>query len=292
MRIGVVLPPCGADGTASVASQARHAESCGLESVWKGDHLITSGPVLDSVVVLTAAATATERLKVGFAVLVVALRPVALIAKQVATLQLLSRERVLLGVGIGDSAHGDAGWRAVGRGLAGRGRLTDAALEVLPNLVAGKSAVVAAEPVRLAPSATMPPLLVGGNSAAAVRRSAWYGDEWFPAFPTTKAVRAGARTLSRFADSIGRPVPGITAGVCAALGNVPAATVDRQARALSRYGGEKEMRDALAAGRPSKVAERFAAFEEAGVSRIVVTPFGGEWYRQVELLGEVADHFA
>ncbi|PRX49098.1 luciferase-like monooxygenase [Prauserella shujinwangii] len=150
MRIGVVLPAFGTEGVGAVGPYARHAEECGLESVWKGDHLIAARPVLDSTLVLTAAATATERIRVGFGVLLPALRPVAWTAKQIASLQHLSGDRVLLGVGTGGAVHGAAGWRAAGVPYAERGARTDAALELLPGLIAGKPVTVEGEPVALA----------------------------------------------------------------------------------------------------------------------------------------------
>ncbi|WP_267592796.1 LLM class flavin-dependent oxidoreductase [Carbonactinospora thermoautotrophica] len=155
------LPPFGVDGAGSIASHVRHAEEAGLESVWVGDHLIPVRPILDSTLVLATAAAATEQL--GFGVLILALRPVAWAAKQVATLQHLSGDRVLLGVGAGGDVRRDAAWRAVGVPYRERGKRTDAALEVLPSLVEGEPTVVDGEEVTLAPEATMPPVLIGGG---------------------------------------------------------------------------------------------------------------------------------
>lgn len=88
------------DGVGGIASHARHAEDVGLESVWVGDHLIPLSPVLESTLVLATAAAATERVEIGFGVLILALRPVTWAAKQVATLQHLSGDRVLLGADV------------------------------------------------------------------------------------------------------------------------------------------------------------------------------------------------
>ncbi|MGH8986286.1 MAG: LLM class flavin-dependent oxidoreductase [Acidimicrobiia bacterium] len=151
VKVGVYLPQFSADGFGSIASHARHAEEVGLESVWVGDHLIPVSPILDSTLVAATAAGVTERVEVGFGVLILALRPVAWAAKQVATLQHLSGDRVLLGVGSGGDVHGDAGWRAVGVPYHERGRRTDAALDVLPSLVTGQPTVVDGEEVTLSP---------------------------------------------------------------------------------------------------------------------------------------------
>lgn len=80
-----------------VRESARFAEEIGLDSVWSTDHMIASGPMLDSSVVLATAAAVTERITVGFNVMLLALRPVAWAAKQVNTLQLVSGNRWFLG---------------------------------------------------------------------------------------------------------------------------------------------------------------------------------------------------
>src|SRR4029077_19568766 len=143
------------------------------DSVWSTDHVIASAPILDSTVVLATAAAVTGRVKIGFGVMLLALRPVAWAAKQISTLQYVSGERVLLGVGTGNPAHGDIGWRAVGASYADRGRRTDDALAVLPDLVAGRPVSLdGGPPVAIAPGATMPPLLIAGEARPALRRAA------------------------------------------------------------------------------------------------------------------------
>jgi alkanesulfonate monooxygenase SsuD/methylene tetrahydromethanopterin reductase-like flavin-dependent oxidoreductase (luciferase family) len=77
VKVGVYLPQYGVDEVGSLASHAHHAEDVGLESVWVGDHLIPLSPILDSTLVAATAAAATERIKIGFGVMILALRPVA-----------------------------------------------------------------------------------------------------------------------------------------------------------------------------------------------------------------------
>ncbi|GAA4546003.1 LLM class flavin-dependent oxidoreductase [Amycolatopsis samaneae] len=279
----------GPEGAGDVVGDARFAEALGLESVWVGDHLIpVSGPLLDSMTVLTTAAAATERLKIGYGVLILALRPVAWVAKQIATQQLLTGGRVLLGVGSGGDVHGDAGWRAVGRDYARRGALTDAALAVLPDLIAGHESTVDGETVRLAPGAEVPPILVGGGGAA-LRRAARYGDAWYPAMSAPARIAADLPRLAEFADRFGRPVPEVTVGVSLGLGALPASAVDRQVRGLTGYGlSEEDARAAVVTGTPADAAEVFAELAAIGVSRVVGMPFGGNWRGQAELLAEAA----
>src|ERR1700754_3219500 len=105
LEIGVILPtstpapdrPILGD----VRASARLAEELGLDSVWSTDHLIASAPILDSSVVLATAAAVTERITIGYGVMILALRPVAWAAKQITSLQYVSGNRVMLGVGTG-----------------------------------------------------------------------------------------------------------------------------------------------------------------------------------------------
>src|SRR5699024_7049187 len=131
LEIGVLLPTSTPDPEqpflGDVRASARAAEEIGLDSIWTTDHLVASAPILDSTVVISTAAAVTERIGIGFNVMLLALRPVAWAAKQIATLQYMSGDRITLGVGTGNPAHGDIGWRAAGMSYEDRGRRTDAA---------------------------------------------------------------------------------------------------------------------------------------------------------------------
>jgi len=168
LEFGVILPTSTPDPErpilGDVRESARFAEHLGLDSVWSTDHLIASGPMLDSGVVLATAAAVTERITIGFNVMLLALRPVAWAVKQVSSLQVVSGNRLVLGVGTGNPAHGDIGWRAAGVAYADRGRLTDGALDVLRDLIAGKPATVTnGLEATIAPGAPVPPIFVAGN---------------------------------------------------------------------------------------------------------------------------------
>jgi len=139
LKIGVMLH-AGADGrAANTPEQARHAERLGLDGNFVGDHLKPAGPYPDSVVVLAAAAGVTERIQLGFGVMILALRNPAWAAKQVAALQHVSAGQVVLGLGAGGVTHGTEAWEAVGVPWAERGRRTDEALALLPGLISGET---------------------------------------------------------------------------------------------------------------------------------------------------------
>ncbi|MFF1817802.1 LLM class flavin-dependent oxidoreductase [Kribbella sp. NPDC058245] len=249
VEIGVILPTSTPDPSrpilGDVRDSARYAEELGLDSVWSTDHLIASAPMLDSSTVLATAAAVTERITIGFNVMLLALRPVAWAAKQVGTLQLLSGDRLVLGVGTGNPAHGDAGWRAAGVEFADRGRLTDEALAVLPDLIAGRVATLAdGNEVTLAPGAVVPPIFVAGNGPRAFRRAAQYGDGWATIAQSPDEVRTSLDTINKLAAEYGRP----------------------------------PLRATVVAPQPDTP---LAAYEAAGVQRVILAPTG-DWRHDYE----------
>jgi alkanesulfonate monooxygenase SsuD/methylene tetrahydromethanopterin reductase-like flavin-dependent oxidoreductase (luciferase family) len=299
--IGVLLPTMTEPGQApgDVAAAARHAEQLGLESVWAVDQLISGSgaPILDSGLALAAAATATERITLGYGVMILPLRPVAWAAKQVATLQHLSGGRVLFGVGAGGDRH-DRSWDAVGVSQRERGRRTDAALRSLPGLIAGEPTQVDTTDggdgptVQLSPAAPVPPIVVGGMSEAAMVRAATYADGWYalPAPPAALA-EAGAQ-LAGLATARGRPTPTVSTAILAAItGDRALPPSDQLVRKLTDPDGaygipEEALGTVLIDGRPDEVAIRLAELGDAGVTRAVASFAAGDWFRQTELLAE------
>jgi alkanesulfonate monooxygenase SsuD/methylene tetrahydromethanopterin reductase-like flavin-dependent oxidoreductase (luciferase family) len=258
LKVSVIIPHALRSSAKDIATFARHVEDLGLDGVFVGDHLAAGVPLLESTVVLTAAATATERIHVGFGVMVRALRHPAWAAKQVATLQQLSRGRVILGVGLGGSVHATAAWDAVGVPFSERGRRTDAALRVLRPLIAGEPVTLDNGAVlTLTPGAEPPPIWIGGSSSAARRRAVAHGDAWFPSMITAQDLAAGDNH---------RPTT-LVAGGAVLLGDpVPTSALDRHlAGLIDGYGIPPETASRLPlSGTARQVAQHMAAFAEAG----------------------------
>jgi alkanesulfonate monooxygenase SsuD/methylene tetrahydromethanopterin reductase-like flavin-dependent oxidoreductase (luciferase family) len=166
-----------------------------------------AGPYPESVVVLAAAAGVTERIQLGFGVMILALRHPAWAAKQVAALQHVSGGRVVLGVGTGGVMHGTEAWEAVGVPWAERGRRTDEALALLPGLISGETVELpSGASITLSPGAEVPPILVAGNSPAALRRAIRHDAGWFTSMPTPEQIADSARQLRETAPIAVRAV--------------------------------------------------------------------------------------
>lgn len=233
-----------------VREYATAAESMGFHSLWVPEHIVFfprygseypyrgSGEVpwgaeneppavYDPLLVIAAAAAVTTRLRFGSTVLVVPERPALLTAKEVMTLDHLCNGRFEFGAGLGWSREEYA---ALGVDWQGRGKRFDEYLEAMRLLWKQGQASYHGEylrfddailkPLPLTPGG--PPILIGGNSPAAMRRAARLGDGWYGVwmgFPALEPVleelgehleREGRRDDARFRIKLNLPVPPAT----------------------------------------------------------------------------------
>lgn len=261
LDLGVFLPTSTPDPAnpilGDVGAAARLAEGLGLDSVWSTDHLAASAPILDSTVVLATAAAVTARIRIGWGVLILSLRPAAWTAKQAATLQYTSGNRLLLGVGTGNPAHGDTAWRATDQPFAERGPRTDAALRVLPDLIAGRPTTLAdGTVITLSPGASVPPILVAGNGTRALRRAATYADGWLAIGLSPAESASAAAELADLAAALDRPAPRVTI-VTPPPGDL------------------------------AETADTVSAYAAAGVERVILAPADADWRGHYEFAAEV-----
>jgi probable F420-dependent oxidoreductase len=152
------------------------------------------GNWLEPLIVLTALAATTTRIRLGTAILLAALRRPAVLAKQLATLDVLSGGRVDLGVGVGWQREE---YEAVGLSFEGRGRLLDHTLEVLQALWTQQRVSYDAPELSFAAIHQMPkpvqpggvPIWVSGTvNRAVARRIARFGSGWIPWGPALADV--------------------------------------------------------------------------------------------------------
>ncbi|GGU93442.1 hypothetical protein GCM10010260_30540 [Streptomyces filipinensis] len=187
LRLGVSLQPrWPLDDGASVLRAARHAEELGFDHVAVGNRLLDSGFGLDTdpLVLLSAVAGATTRLRLLTSVLVAPYYPALVLANQAATLDVVSGGRLILGVGTGWNPDEFA---AVGVSARERGARTDdhlAAAKALwtrrPADFDGPFTTLREAHLGVPPlTAGGPPVWVGGRSDAALRRLLRFGDGWY-----------------------------------------------------------------------------------------------------------------
>ena len=190
MHLGVILPNYGGQASPDgIRRTAQLAEELGYDSLWATEHVIvgpeaaeTYGRVYEPLVTLAWLVGATERIELGTSIVILPLHHPIELAKQVATLQVVSGRAVRIGVGMG--WHEDE-FRFMGVELRGRGRRADEALTVIRALWEGRSSysgeIWSFEKASFQPLPDrMPEIWVGGSSTPAIRRARELGDVWHP----------------------------------------------------------------------------------------------------------------
>jgi probable F420-dependent oxidoreductase len=220
MKYGIAIRNMGPQSDRrTVLECARIAERAGFDALFVSDHLCipsdqtegSGGRYLDVLATLAVLAGATERIRLGVSVLVLPYRPAVLTAKQVATIQELSGERMILGVGVG--------WMRPEFGALGvdsrkRGAITTETLRVLHHLFSAdvpsryEGDLVRFPSFVFLPRPKRPPIWVGGNGDNALRRVLEFGDGWHPMLPTAD-LKPAVEELQKRARAAGRPEPEI-----------------------------------------------------------------------------------
>jgi probable F420-dependent oxidoreductase len=211
-----------------IAAHVRAAEDLGFESVWIGEHMILPTvsqskypysadgrfpappdvPFHDPMIALGYAAALTTKIKLATGILVVPLRNAIATAKAVASLDVLSHGRVIFGVGVGWWAEEFA---VVGAPFIDRALRTREYLELMKELWTADEPVyrgktVGVEGVRFYPKPVQkphPPIVVGGTSELALKRTVRYGDGWYgvaKSLDETRALIDRLRGLERDAN--------------------------------------------------------------------------------------------
>lgn len=294
VNVGAVVPsplPEGMELPAMV-SLSRQAEALGLDSIWVEDHLVHGdAAVLDIMCVLAASAAATEKIEVGSAVFVPSLRSLSWALKQVATLQLVARGRLQLGVALGGA--GEEEYALAGLTRSGQRRRTEDFLSTLAAArrgEAGPSAPFSARALLLGTALPVPPLWVGGTSLAALRRAARFGDGWLSGLQTPAEFKGSLGHLEGLADEEGRPR--LRAGLVlhVAVGETGSRhLVAQSALAMeSAYGVPAQRAEELAiGGTPEQVADRLARYRDAGADQFCLVSNVLPWSASWPLLAEV-----
>jgi probable F420-dependent oxidoreductase len=183
-RFGVFLPTYvwkgdGPERSRGIKAFARTVEDLGFDSLFVTDHLLAAKRFysvnwLEPLTTLAVAAGATERVRLGTSILIMPLRNPVILAKELATLQFLSDNRLILGAGVG---WNDTEYEAVGVHKSERGKRTDEMLEIMMPLLQGETVThhgtfYDLDDVFIEPRAAERPLLwIGGGSQLADPKS-------------------------------------------------------------------------------------------------------------------------
>jgi probable F420-dependent oxidoreductase len=186
-----------------VAANAAEAEALGYDFLSTGEHVFFYGPSGNGLISLAAAAGATSRIKLMSSITLVPLYPAALLAKLVSALDVVSRGRFNLGVGVGGEFAKE--FEACGVPVEERGARTNEALQVMKALwteddVSFQGRFTQLSGVTLNPKPVQkphPPIWVSGRSEAAMERCARFGDGWLPYMYTPEKLSQSLATVQR-----------------------------------------------------------------------------------------------
>ena len=189
----VNLHTCGYPDAA--ARIGRAAEAAGFESLWVADHVVLPDPpvagrpmapdmrLLDPIVSLTFLAAHTQRIRLATGVIVLPQRQALVLAKQLASLDVLSNGRLIFGLGVGWC---EPEMRSVGAPFAERGRVADDYLAAMRAMwtqpkPSHKGPYVSFDGVQAMPRPvqTPVPIVVGGRTPPAYRRAVMQGHGWY-----------------------------------------------------------------------------------------------------------------
>jgi probable F420-dependent oxidoreductase len=255
-------------------------EDSGIDSIWHSEQIV--GPVLDPVVLLSALAARTKRMRFGTNAIVAAFRDPITLAKEFATIDYLAPGRLLPVFGVGN-AH-DPYWAATGKNPGERGRKSNEAITLLRALLERDDEVsfhgefFTYQGPAIWPHPARPlPLWIGGDSAAAIQRTATHGDGWLGGLtPPDKAAEVVAGIKAAAAET-GRTIDidhyGVTVPFRIGDPDDPAVEHARaRLRARLKLTERDERADLLAVGDPDDIAELFHRYIAAGVHKFVAVP--------------------
>lgn len=304
-RFGVFLPSYiwegdGAERARGIKEFARAVEDLGFDSLFITDHLLAakrfySVSFLEPLAALAVAAGATERVRLGTSILIMPLRNPVLLAKELATLQFLSGDRIVLGAGIG---WNEAEYEAIGVHKSERGKRTDEILDIMIPLLEGETVTYhgryySVEDLFIEPRASQrPEIWIGGGSQLAdpkspdlprfvesVKARVLRTDGWIPrpTCPPEDIARDWAELQAYYREHDRDPSECVVAHenfLHLVLTNDPVKAREEQHRAflkvMSAERGENYLESVYLFGTPDEVIASLQARVDAGVEYFVL----------------------
>jgi len=239
VNAGVVAAP------ASMARVAQVAEAAGFESLWTGEHVVAASPrvppspvrpdthFVDQIASLAFLAAHTSTIRLGTGIVILPQRTPAVLAKELASVDVLSGGRLEAGFGVG---YVPAEFEAVGVPFRERGARMTEHIDALRAMWRGdlvfRGRFTSWSGVEAHPRPTRPdgpPIHVGGGSPAAFRRAVTQGNGWYGFATTFESTAAALSAMTNLANELERP-----AGLGRLeIGAAPTEPLDREV--LGRY---------------------------------------------------------
>jgi probable F420-dependent oxidoreductase len=260
----------------------RAVEDVGFDVLWTGEHIVFHRPILDAVPLLAAVASITRRVRIGPAAIMVTLRHPTMLAKELATLDIISGGRLVVVAGVGGDFPKE--FEATGVPMAKRGRRTSETIEIMrrywtEDRFSYHGDVYQLDDVWMTPKPLQhggPPIWLAGRSDAAIARAARLGDGYMPYMYTAERCRDAFAAVRAKAEESGKPLR--DGFVQSAFVYVSMHEDERRAQELAvkdlswRYGKDFSpwIDKYCVHGTPDTCIERLREFAAAGVEHLAL----------------------
>jgi alkanesulfonate monooxygenase SsuD/methylene tetrahydromethanopterin reductase-like flavin-dependent oxidoreductase (luciferase family) len=295
VSVGVQLPTTDGFGVGyrDLREVGRAAEDAGLDSAWIGDHFSFTSPVVESMIAAATVAAATEHLRIGFGVLVAPLRHPGWLAKQISSLQVVSGNRVILGLGVGGEFAAE--WEALGVPVSERRQRIETTLDALRDLLSGRPAQLGppfdARVPPLTPHGEVPPLWVGGRRDAALERAVRHGTGWIGVWMDPPTLRARVKRLREIAAQHGRATPPVGAEVLVHVTDAADQGRSHMSEFMQQIYGipYERLKRYCIGGDEETVTARLSAVCADGLQTVVLIPAVHDTIEALPALGRIAE---
>ncbi|MDA0733018.1 MAG: hypothetical protein BZY73_06625 [SAR202 cluster bacterium Casp-Chloro-G3] len=316
VKLGILLPtrgllladtpPCNAN---LVLDLAQKAEEAGLDSVWVGDSL-TAKPRLEPLSILAAIAARTSRVRLGTAVLLMALRHPLLLAQTLGTVDLISQGRLLIAAGTGGAFNDEQKqeWQSVGVKASQRARRLEEMVQIIKGLNRGERVSFPGrhfdlDSVSMRPQSVQAggvPILLACHGRfqvreAQIQRAARWADGIISISDTPEEYRQVVRDVRALAADLGRDASLMEATMYLTVNlnqDAAKATEEAEKWLLGYYGANIWGSRWGPFGDPSQVKERIGEYAEAGAETVIVRFASFEPEKQLDtFLDKVAPVF-
>jgi alkanesulfonate monooxygenase SsuD/methylene tetrahydromethanopterin reductase-like flavin-dependent oxidoreductase (luciferase family) len=286
MEVGIGVPSTipGA-GRDQLLEWARRAEVRGFSTLATIDRMVYANH--EPLIALAAAAAVTEQIRLATLIVIAPIRATgAVMAKQAATLDVLSGGRLVLGVSVGGR---EDDFRVCGVDFHARGRILDEMLDLWTRIWDGEEMGTAGA-IGPRPPKGRPTLILGGHVDAAFARAARHGDGWTVGNGTRAQFAQGRARLAAAWEAAGRDgSPRTIAQPYYALGDDAEGAAAHYLRDYYRFTPDyADWAVASAATDTETVREYVRAFSEAGCDELVFFPCDAD-PEQVDLLADAVE---
>lgn len=259
-------------------------ETSSIDSLWCSDRLISKLDTLEPMSLMAALAGATRRLQFGMNAVVLPYRDPLVLAKQCATIDWLSGGRLLTVFGVG--IEQDPTWLATRRDPVKRGRQADEMLAIMKRLfeedvVSFEGVFYQYTGVSISPKPVRRPLplWIGGNSAAAIRRTARFGNGWLGGFTAPEVAGHVVQQINAEAQQAQRPMDPDHFGVT--IGFRFGCRDDEPIAVFTAAMGERgrsstDFSSAIVAGDAEDIVALIERYVSVGVSKFVALPLAAD----------------